>query len=211
MFGNTPPGETPLPHQPGRKGGKGVENGVLPPVGVAPKPFEKPPPPIFQPFASSENSIRWCAKNGVTAILPPMHETLEKRLFEVYAEVSGQALGDGMGMLRDIIIADSNEEARELWVNSATFAGEAWFVPFGFRRGMLDPVTGQAPTPEEAIAKGYALVGTLVTVTKRLEALKRRLPVNWIFGWTHNTLVPHAKLMLSIELFHTMVLPRIGA
>ena len=44
--------------------------------------------------------------------------------------------------------------------NSATFAGDAWFVPFGFRRGMLDPKTGEAPTPEEAIAKGYALVGT---------------------------------------------------
>ena len=93
-------------------------------------------------------------------------------------------------------------------VNSATFAGEAWFVPFGFRRGMLDPVTGQAPTPEEAIAKGYALVGTVDTVTKSLEALKRKLPVDWLFAWTHNTLVPHAKLMRSIELFKTKVLPR---
>ena len=62
-------------------------------------------------------------------------------------------------MLRDIIIADSDEEAQALWANSATFAGNAWFVPFGFRRGMLDPKTGEAPSAEEAIAKGYALVG----------------------------------------------------
>ena len=62
-------------------------------------------------------------------------------------------------LLRDIIIADTDEEARQLWIDSATFAGNAWFVPFGFRRGMLDPQTGEAPTPEEAIAKGYALVG----------------------------------------------------
>ena len=68
------------------------------------------------------------------------------------------------------------------------FAGNAWFVPFGFRRGMLDPQTGEAPTAEEAIAKGYALVGTVDTVTRSLEALRRKLPVNWIFGWTHNTL-----------------------
>ncbi len=115
-----------------------------------------------------------------------------------------------MGMLRDIIIADTDEEARELWINSATFAGEAWFVPFGFRRGMLDPQTGQAPTPEEAIAKGYALVGTLDTVTRSLEALRKKLPVNWLFAWTHNTLVPHAKLMRSIELFYTQVLPRVA-
>jgi alkanesulfonate monooxygenase SsuD/methylene tetrahydromethanopterin reductase-like flavin-dependent oxidoreductase (luciferase family) len=138
-----------------------------------------------------------------------MHETHEKHLFEVYASSAGRALGDGMGMLRDIIIADSDEEARQLWIDSATFAGNAWFVPFGFRRGMLDPQTGEAPTPEEAIAKGYALVGTRDTVTRSLEALRRKLPVNWIFGWTHNTLVPHAKLMRSLELFYTEVLPRV--
>ena len=105
--------------------------------------------------------------------------------------MSGRKPGEGMGMLRDIIIADSDEEARQLWVDSATFAGNAWFVPFGFRRGMLDPKTGEAPSTEEAIAKGYALVGTVDTVTRSLEALKKKLPVNWIFGWTHNTLVPH--------------------
>ena len=63
---------------------------------------------------------------------------------------------------------------------------------------------------EEAIAKGYALVGTVDTVTKSLEALKKKLPVNWIFAWTHNTLVPHAKMMRSIEAFHTQVLPRVS-
>ena len=138
-----------------------------------------------------------------------MHEVHERNLFEVYASVSGRKPGEGMGMLRDIIIADTDEEARQLWADSATFAGNAWFVPFGFRRGMLDPKTGEAPSAEEAIAKGYALVGTVDTVTRSLEALKRKLPVNWIFGWTHNTLVPHAKLMRSIERFYTEMLPRV--
>ena len=115
-----------------------------------------------------------------------------------------------MGILRDIIIADSDEEARQLWVDSATFAGNAWFVPFGFRRGMLDPETGEAPDAEQSIAKGYALVGTVDTVTRSLEALRSKLPVNWLFAWTHNTLVPHAKLMRSIEIFHTKVLPRVA-
>jgi alkanesulfonate monooxygenase SsuD/methylene tetrahydromethanopterin reductase-like flavin-dependent oxidoreductase (luciferase family) len=209
-FWKIPPGETPWPLETTAKWGKGVEGGILKAVGVVPKPLQKPHPPIFQPFASSENSIRWCAKNGVTATLPPMHESLERNLFKVYASVSGRKLGDGMGMLRDIIIADSDEEARQLWVDSATFAGNAWFVPFGFRRGMLDPATGEAPSSEEAIAKGYALVGTVDTVTRSLEALKRKLPVNWLFAWTHNTLIPHGLLMRSIEAFHTKVLPRVS-
>jgi alkanesulfonate monooxygenase SsuD/methylene tetrahydromethanopterin reductase-like flavin-dependent oxidoreductase (luciferase family) len=210
QYWKIPPGETPWTLEATTQWGKGVEGGVLQAVGVVPKPLQKPHPPIFQPFASSERSIRWCAENGVTAILPPMHEVHEKHLFEVYAAASGRPPGDGMGMLRDIIIADTDEEARALWADSATFCGNAWFVPFGFRRGMLDPATGEAPTPDEAIAKGYALVGTLDTVTRGLEALKRKLPVQWLFGWTHNTLVPHAKLMRSIELFHTKVLPRVA-
>src|SRR6267142_651988 len=78
------PDETPWPLETTAKWGKGVENGILKAVGVVPKPLQKPHPPIFQPFASSENSIRWCAKNGVTAILPPMHESIERNLFEVY-------------------------------------------------------------------------------------------------------------------------------
>ena len=44
-----------------------------------PKPVQKPHPPLFQPFASSENSIRWCAQEGVTAVLPPMHATWRGR------------------------------------------------------------------------------------------------------------------------------------
>jgi alkanesulfonate monooxygenase SsuD/methylene tetrahydromethanopterin reductase-like flavin-dependent oxidoreductase (luciferase family) len=210
QYWKIPPGETPWTLEATEQWGKGVENGILQAVGVVPKPLQKPHPPIFQPFASSERSIRWCAENGVTAVLPPMHEVHERHLFEVYAGVSDRPPGDGMGMLRDIIIADTDEEARALWADSATFCGNAWFVPFGFRRGMLDPATGEAPTPDEAIAKGYALIGTLDTVTRSLEALKRKLPVQWIFGWTHNTLVPHAKLMRSIELFHAKVLPRVA-
>ena len=61
-FWKIPPGDTPWPLETTAKWGKGVENGVLKSVGVVPKPLQKPHPPIFQPFASSENSIRWCAK-----------------------------------------------------------------------------------------------------------------------------------------------------
>ena len=90
-----------------------------PSVGVVPKPLQKPHPPIFQPFASSENSIRWCAREGVTAILPPLHPKRERALFDLYAAESGRPLGDGIGYLRDLIIADSDAEARQLWNQSS--------------------------------------------------------------------------------------------
>jgi alkanesulfonate monooxygenase SsuD/methylene tetrahydromethanopterin reductase-like flavin-dependent oxidoreductase (luciferase family) len=205
-----PAGATPWTLEATTKWGAGVENGILTSVGVVPKPLQKPYPPIFQPFASSEKSIRWCAKEGVTAILPPMHRSYEENLFAVYAEVSGRPRGQGMGLLRDVIIADSDAEAVALWKDSGVFSGRAWFEPFGFRKGVIDPVTGVAPGAAESVASGYALVGTVDTVTRALEAIKRRLPVDWLFCYTYNSLVPHPVLMRSIERFWTEVVPRVS-
>ena len=203
-----PPGETPWTLEATQKWGAGIENGVLKSVGVVPKPVQKPHPPVFQPFASSETSIRWCAREGVTAILPPMHATYEDNLFTLYSEVSGRPRGQGMGLLRDVIIADTEAEAIQLWKDSGIFSGRAWFEPFGFRKGVMDPETGAAPTAEELIEKGYALVGTVDTVTRTLERIRRRLPVDWLFCYTYNSLVPHGVLMKSIERFWTEVMPR---
>ena len=205
-----PAGETPWTLDATLKWGQGVENGILRSVGVVPKPVQKPHPPIFQPFASSERSIRWCAKEGVTAILPPMHATYEENLFNVYAEMSGRPRGHGMGLLRDVIIADTDAEANALWKDSGIFSGRAWFEPFGFRKGVMAPVTGAAPTPEESVEKGYALVGTVDTVARNLERIRRRVPVDWLFCYTYNGLVPHGILMKSIERFWTEVMPRVA-
>jgi alkanesulfonate monooxygenase SsuD/methylene tetrahydromethanopterin reductase-like flavin-dependent oxidoreductase (luciferase family) len=181
---------------------------MLKSVGVVPKPLQKPYPPVFLPFASSPNSIRWAAQEGVTAILPPMHEAYSSPLYDLYAEVSGRPRGQGTGLLRDVIIADTDEEAMALWADSGQFSGKAWFEPFGFRRGLMDPVTKQFATAKESVDLGYALVGAVDTVTRALEANMKRQPVDWLFCYTYNALVPHNKLMKSTEALWTKVLPK---
>ena len=128
-------GRDPVDARRDRKWGGGVENGIVKAVSVVPKPVQKPHPPVFQPFASSERSIRWCAQEGVTAILPPLLPDYEHQLCEVYAEVSGKPMGEGMGVLRDIVIADTDAEAKEIWRHSGYFCGREWFEPFGFSQG----------------------------------------------------------------------------
>jgi alkanesulfonate monooxygenase SsuD/methylene tetrahydromethanopterin reductase-like flavin-dependent oxidoreductase (luciferase family) len=132
----------------------------------------------------------------------------EEKLYSVYSEVSGLAKGQGVGVLRDVIIADTDEEAMAMWRDSGQFSGRAWFEPFGFRRGMQDPKTGTFPTPEEVIALGYAYVGTVDTVLRAMETQQKRQPVDWVFCYTYNSLVPHPVLMKSIETFWTKVMPR---
>ena len=63
-YWKVPAGETPWTLETTAKFGKGVENGILRSVGVVPKPLQKPHPDLFLPFASSENSIRWAAREG---------------------------------------------------------------------------------------------------------------------------------------------------
>ena len=202
-------GGTPWTLEATEQWGAGVEDGVLRQVGVVPKPVQEPHPPIFQPFASSEASIRWCAREGVTAILPPLHPKRERALFELFAEESGRPLGEGIGVLRDVVIAESDTEAERLWKASGAFCGSAWFEPFGFSRGMIDPDTGEEF--DDMMGSGMALVGTVDTVTRQLEALRERLPVTWLYFWAYNGLLPHARLMSTIERFRTEVLPRVGA
>ncbi len=206
-YWRVPAGPTPWELEATRTMGGGVADGVVRQVGVVPKPLQEPHPPIFQPFASSERSIRWCAEEGITAVLPPLHPSLEARLFELYAEVSGRALGEGIGVLRDVVVADTDEEAQALWHDSGIFVGAAWFEPFGFSKGMVDPATGAGP---DMLGESLALVGSVDTVCRQLERLTGRLPARWLFAWTYNGFIPHDKLMRSIERFATEVLPRVG-
>jgi alkanesulfonate monooxygenase SsuD/methylene tetrahydromethanopterin reductase-like flavin-dependent oxidoreductase (luciferase family) len=205
-YWRVPAGETPWTLEATARYGAGVYDGIVRQVAVVPKPVQKPHPPLFQPFASSERSIRWCAQENVTAILPALHPKLERRLFELYAELSGRPLGEGIGVLRDVVIADTDEEAMAIWHNSGAFCGAAWFEPFGFSRGLADPDSGAVP---DLMAESLLLVGSVDTVTRQLEALLRRLPMQWLFAWTYNGLIPHAALMRSIEAFWTKVLPRL--
>ena len=203
-FWRLPAGPTPWTLEATERFGAGVRDGIVRQIGVVPKPLQKPHPPLYQPFASSEQSIRWCAQEGITAVLPPLHPLREQQLFDLYAEISGRPRGDGVAVLRDVVIAESDEKAQQLWADSGLFVGAAWFQPFGFDRGLAHPETGE---PANLLADGLALVGSVDTVRQQLEALLQRLPVRSLFAWTYNGLIPHAKLMHSIEQLATKVLP----
>jgi alkanesulfonate monooxygenase SsuD/methylene tetrahydromethanopterin reductase-like flavin-dependent oxidoreductase (luciferase family) len=206
-YWRVPPGATPWELEATQKWGRGVENGVVKAVSVVPKPLQKPHPPVFQPFASSERSIRWCAAENATAVLPPLFPAYERQLCEIYAEASGQPLGEGMGVLRDLVIADTDDEAKALWRDSGYFCGREWFEPFGFSKGLVDPQTGETPDLWE---NSLALVGSVDTVTRQLERLVKRLPIRWIFAWMYIGLIPHQRLLKMMELFWTKVLPRVA-
>jgi alkanesulfonate monooxygenase SsuD/methylene tetrahydromethanopterin reductase-like flavin-dependent oxidoreductase (luciferase family) len=213
-FWTIPPVGTPWEIEATKQWGAGVDKeNIVRQIGVVPKPLQKPHPPLFQPFASSESTIRWCAREHVTGILPPMHFGMANRLYEVYREeahANGRRLdeGEGLGLLRDVVVADTDEEALQLWQQGGAFCGAAWFAPFGFWRGFADPATQEMlPVPEQ-LERGLVLVGSPDTVSRQVETILKDTPMKWLFAWTYNGLIPHDKIMRSLELFSTKVLPR---
>lgn len=67
----------------------------------------------------------------------------------------------------------------------------------------------ERPSPQQMIDEGMLLVGSVDTVTRSLERLQRDTPVNWLFAWQYNGLIPNGKILRSLELFATRVLPRV--
>jgi alkanesulfonate monooxygenase SsuD/methylene tetrahydromethanopterin reductase-like flavin-dependent oxidoreductase (luciferase family) len=216
-YWQVPPPGTPWDLEATRNWGAGIDpvSKTVQQIGVVPKPLQRPHPPLFQPFASSERSIRWCAREGVTAVLPPMHIALQNRLFEVYREeaaAAGRDLqpGEGLGVLRDVIVADTDEEALALWRNGAAFCGAAWFAPFHFGDVLIKPGTNEHLNVEEMLEAGLLLVGSPKTVAGQIERMQAQTPVRWLFAWQYNGLVPHAQLLHSLDRFATQVLPAAG-
>ena len=95
------------------------ELGRIQKINVIPKPYQRPHPPLFQAFSVSEETIRWCAREEIipTILLP--QPPVVRKFAEAYREESHKAgrmlkLGDRIGVLHGIYLADSIEHAREI-------------------------------------------------------------------------------------------------
>ncbi len=196
--------------------GAGVEDGIVKEIGVVPKPLQQPYPEIMQPFSFSEPTIRWCATEGIRPILAPVNAPLEEFLFDVYhdeAKKSGRdiARGEGIGLLRDVVVADTDEEAWALWRNSGAFVGASWFAPFDFGRAIpLPGETREQVTPEVMAERGMLWVGSPETVRRQVEYTLERLPVTYVMAWMYNGLMPLNTIQHSLDLFQNEVMAKIG-
>jgi alkanesulfonate monooxygenase SsuD/methylene tetrahydromethanopterin reductase-like flavin-dependent oxidoreductase (luciferase family) len=212
-FWTIPPEGVPWEIAATRQWGRGVdEHGRLTEIGIAPRPLQKPHPPLMQPFAFSESTIRWCAREGIMPILSPVDVSLRLHLYHAYqdeARAAGRdlAFGEGLGLLRDLVVAPTDEEARELHAKSGAFVGGAWFRPFGFDRGLTAPGEAGPLTAAQLYERGLALVGSPETVTKQLDLLFKQAPVDYLVAWQYISLLPNEVLKRSLELFATKVLP----
>jgi alkanesulfonate monooxygenase SsuD/methylene tetrahydromethanopterin reductase-like flavin-dependent oxidoreductase (luciferase family) len=195
--------------------GKGVDaEGIVREIGIAPGLYENKIPDLFMPFATSERSIRWAMARKVVPVTIMTHPEVVRGHFTAGQEAAraagfDYAFGQGMAMSREVIVADTDEEAEKLARDAGAFIWCKFFAPFGFNAAIAKPGEGPFEVPnnfDETSKRGLVIHGSVDTVNRKIEALLEVLPVDyfWMFIYNH---MPHGAIMRSLELLTEKVWP----
>jgi len=187
-------------------------------ISVVPRPYQKPHPPIWQ-VVDSPSSIERAAELGINCIMwIPTVKSLKKR-FEIYKDAKSKTekrdvpMGEGICVVRDLFVADTMEEAKEL-------AGEQmvnymrWVCHWRGLGSHMDPEEELPKTKNKLDLLSYdflhkrnMLFGTVDYVIEKIEELKTELNLQNLQVWSNFPGVKHEDAMRSIELFTEKVMP----
>lgn len=204
-------------HNVTRTYGRGVdEKGILLEIGTVPEPYQKPHPPLFQPFSFSESSVQWAAKHDVVPISIVCDKEICTGQFKAAqngAALAGKKLGfgQGIGLAREIICADTDEEAIAIGRDAGCFIWTKFFEPFGFNAALMKPGEDYTKIPntfESMCDRGLTLCGSPDTVSRKLDKLLKELPAEYLWVFYYNELIPQKQAMRGLELLTTKVFPR---
>jgi len=196
-----------------------LETSQLKNIGLTPRPLQQPHPPLWQ-VVDGERSIDWAGRNGLNAIMwIPTVKALKQR-FEVFRNARSEAegrdvpLGEGISLVRDMFIADSMDEAREL-AAEGIITYLSWIAHWRGLGNHMDPGEELPQTPGKLDLLTYEflhprnlLFGTPDYVAEKIEELQTELNLQHLQVWSNFPGVPHDKVMNSVKLFTEQVMPR---
>ncbi len=183
----------PHPHPVYTRYGQGVaEDFAIREIGIAPRPWQRPHPPLYGGFSASMRTARFWAKYRGKPIV--MSDNLEflQALWAAYREEAARhdytpAPGDEAAWGGLMICAQSDAEAHALAADFK-WMWETWAMPFG------------QPFPQ-------LLFGSPDTLSRHIEAAARAVPLNEVFLIISQGLHERDQVLRSLELFATGVMP----
>ncbi|WP_433466350.1 LLM class flavin-dependent oxidoreductase [Spirillospora sp. CA-128828] len=191
-----------------------TRDGVITKMAVTPSPLQSPLP-LWQ-VIDSPRSIRWAAERGVQGMfwLPPVSALKER--FELYRDVASEAsgreyaLGEGIGLVRDVYVADTMEQARREF-EEAVMTSYRWIMHWRGLRNLMN--AGEELTDEHELSFDFLfprnmLVGTPEYVADKIAELRDEVGLRHLLLWTTHPGLPHRDAMRSLELFSEKVMPQ---
>jgi alkanesulfonate monooxygenase SsuD/methylene tetrahydromethanopterin reductase-like flavin-dependent oxidoreductase (luciferase family) len=176
------------------------------------EPFQKPHPPLWYGAHSPDSAERAARKglNMVTNDMPANARAIVARYREIWRDVQGPATLPKMGVVRFIVVADSDAKA----MTSARRAYLRWRSSFTY----LSEMNGTMPNSplrvesfDALIGQGQAIAGSPETVRAFLAAQVEDSKANYIVGQFCFGDLALEEMLRSVELFSTQVMPTLQA
>jgi alkanesulfonate monooxygenase SsuD/methylene tetrahydromethanopterin reductase-like flavin-dependent oxidoreductase (luciferase family) len=187
-------------------------------IGIAPNTLQEPSTiELVVPFTLSPNTIRWAAREGGWPIIfSPIEETVKACLDAYHDEArqrdSSIAWGKNVGHFREIVVADTDEEAFAIGSDALGFIWPTWHDHFGFNEalrypGEKGPISNNYQT---MVDRGFSITGSVDTVARKLEQAIEMFGIELLVLWMGIGPAPIDKLLRSNELLVERVLPKLG-
>jgi alkanesulfonate monooxygenase SsuD/methylene tetrahydromethanopterin reductase-like flavin-dependent oxidoreductase (luciferase family) len=189
-----------------------------------PKPYQRPHPPLFQAFSISEETVRWCAREGITPTILISQPPLLRKLVEAYRDEAAKAgrqlnLGESVGVLRAVYLADSHAQAQKLAEDGVCgLAFRRFFYHFGFFEAWREAEDearygkNMLPVEEATTARmeraDFAYMGTVDDVQRKLDAMVENVHPEWFVWQGDQGLLPTDVVRKQIETFGKHLLTR---
>jgi alkanesulfonate monooxygenase SsuD/methylene tetrahydromethanopterin reductase-like flavin-dependent oxidoreductase (luciferase family) len=201
------------------------EQGRIQMMNIVPKPFQRPHPTLFQAFSVSEETVRWCAREGIIpTILLPQAEVVRK-LAEAYAEEARKAgrnvkLGESLGVVHTVNFGDSKEHARKLASEGVLDAFKRFFHHFGFSEAWREPgdearyPSGKVMLPASEITmerferSGFSYTGTVDEVRREFDAMVENVHPEWFIWQGDQGLLPLEVVKQQVRTFGKEIVKR---
>jgi alkanesulfonate monooxygenase SsuD/methylene tetrahydromethanopterin reductase-like flavin-dependent oxidoreductase (luciferase family) len=186
---------------------------------LVPKPYQQPHPPIWM-MISSERTARLAAERGYSAMAAGTATDVLRDYVEVYAEVRSErearefARGEGWAVSRPVHVAPTLEEARKTFEIPVVRQREFQLYnrdPGAYMRhlyGESAEVIPQRPAISwELLLERAMLAGPPEHVVEQVHELRDVCGIENLITFMDAGGVPHDKIMRSLELFGTKVMP----
>ena len=173
--------------------GTGVKDDMtIEEIGIAPRPYQQPHPPLYAGFTHNTESIRYWGREGGKPIIILLHEELCARLQTVYreeAEKAGRTVQPGteLALGGQLVLTENPSETSQIMADTRWF-WEKWGIPFGL--GVAEP-----------------LIGDPDSVSRKIE-LAQKIGTDEMFFLLGDGLLPRDTILRSFDLFATKVMPR---
>ena len=185
------------------------DNGAIRRISVVPAPYQRPHPPVFVATSKSDDSIRYCARNGFIPTYFSKFESIDRQSV-IYVEEAAKAgrkvrRGEKQNIVRWLHIADNEAQYDEKLRKYDVDIYKNFYGPF-FPQFPTDPDTDFV---ENIKSSGIYTGGTVDQVRTQWRQIFDVVPTEYITLIFHYAQQPKDDVIETLQKFMSEVVPHL--